>query len=91
MDVINEHKIGGYHYQIRAQLNSSETYEGVILVTAYAGTPYTPVVEIRTPSFFQTQRAAHIEAEVLAVELISTGKISKLLPTGMDDPQLSEP
>lgn len=81
MDVINEHHMGAYEYQICAYLNVSGAYQGVILVTAYAGTPYTPVVEIRTPTCFQAQRAAHIEAEALAVELIHTGTISKLLPT----------
>ncbi|QYG08973.1 hypothetical protein [Janthinobacterium sp. PAMC25594] len=81
MDVINKHNMGDYEYQICAYLNSSGAYQGMIFVTAYAGKPYTPIVEIRTPTCFQAQRAARIEAEALAVELIYTGTLFRLLPT----------
>ena len=80
MAFIDEQHIGDYEFQICAYVNSSGSYQGVILVTAYAGRSYSPIIEIRTPTCFKAQRAAHIEAEAVIIELIKTETISKFLP-----------
>ena len=76
----NEHHIKGYEYEICAYLNASGTYHGVILVKGCSGQPYIPIVEIQTPTAFRAQKAAQIEADALALELIHTGAITALLP-----------
>lgn len=75
-----KHHIGDYDYEICVYSSASGQYQGVILVTAKDGIPYRPVVEIQTPAFFNASKAASIEADALANELIHTGAIAQLLP-----------
>ena len=76
----NKHELGDFEYQICVYSGISGTYKGVILITAHAGIPFSPIVEIPTPTQFMAERAAHIEAESIAVQLINTGAIMALLP-----------
>lgn len=76
----NQHHIKGYDYEICAYLSASGKYHGMILVKGHSGMSYSPIVEIQTPTAFRAQRAAQIEADALALELIHTGAITALLP-----------
>ena len=72
------HYFGDYEYQICVYAKGSAGFQGVILVTAHDGVPFIPVVEILTSTHFMAQRAAQIEVDALAYELIKTGAISAL-------------
>lgn len=74
------HHLGNYEYQICVYKKGAAGFQGAILITAHDGVPFIPVVEILTPSYFMAERAAQIEADSLAYELIKTGSISALAP-----------
>ncbi|MDN2699297.1 hypothetical protein O0882_23555 [Janthinobacterium sp. SUN073] len=67
-------------YQIATYKKVNGMFQGVVLVTAYAGIQQKPIVEIPTSLTFQTQHAAKIEASALASRLIETGAMIALLP-----------
>lgn len=73
---------GEYEYCIASYRKSDGMYQGMILLTAYAGIQYSPIIEIPTPSVFKADRAARIEASTIAYELIETGAIIALVPQG---------
>lgn len=75
------HQIKGYEYQICVYSKGSDSYLGVILMTARDGVPFSPIIEIPTLTHFGAERAAQIEADALALELIHTGAIDALLPS----------
>jgi len=80
MGKIDLHHLGDYEYQICVYSKGSDGFQGVILVTAHAGVPLSPIVEIPTPTHFMAERAAYIEADAVADQLIHTGAIVALLP-----------
>lgn len=82
MDIAGKHKIKGYEYQVSVYSQEPGSYLGVILVTSREGVPFSPVIEIPTLTHFSAKRAAEIEADALALELIHTGAIDALLPVG---------
>lgn len=73
-------QLGDYEYQIVSYKNAHGMYQGVILLVAYAGIKYSPIVEVQTPTVFKAERAARIEAMALAYQLIETGAIVALVP-----------
>lgn len=75
-----KYHIGGYDYEICVYSGTSGTYRGVILIIAHAGVLFSPILEIPTPTHFMAERAARLEAESLAHQLINTGAIVALLP-----------
>lgn len=77
-----KHEIKGYGYEVCVYSKGPESYLGVILVTSRGGVPFSPVIEIPTLTHFAAKRAAEIEADALALELIHTGAIDALLPVG---------
>lgn len=85
MEKIDLHHLGDYEYQICVYSKGSEGFQGVILLTKHAGVPFSPVVEIPTPTHFMAERAAYIEADALASQLIHTGAIVALLPQLLAD------
>lgn len=79
------HHLGDYEYQIYVYAKGTAGFQGAILITAHEGVPLSPVVEILTPTHFMAQRAAQIEADALAYQLIHTGAIVALLPSSSAD------
>lgn len=79
MNINGRQHFCGYDYQICTYVNSTGAYQGVILVTALNGVRFNPIIEIRTATSFYTKMAARIEADALAVDLMHTGAISKLI------------
>lgn len=75
-----KHRIKGDEYQICVYSKRPNSYMGMILVTASDGVALSPIVEIPTLTHFAAKRAAEIEADTLALELIHTGAIDALLP-----------
>ena len=73
-------QINGYEYEVCVYSKGPGSYLGVILVTSRQGVPFSPVIEIPTLTHFSAKRAAEIEADALALELIHTGAIESLLP-----------
>ena len=76
----DKHQIKGYEYQVCVHSTEEGSYLGVILVTSRNGVTLSRIIEIPTPTHFGAERAAQIEAEALALELIHTGAIDALLP-----------
>ena len=79
------HHLGDYEYQICVYAKGTSGFQGAILITTHEGVPLSPVVEILTPTHFMAQRAAQIEADALAYQLIHTGAIVALLPSSSAD------
>lgn len=79
------HHLGGYEYQICVYAKGTAGFQGAILITAQDGVPLAPVVEIITPTHFMAQRAAQIEGNTLAYQLINTGAIVALVPPSNAD------
>ena len=75
-----KHQIKGYEYQVCVYSTGAGLYSGVILVTSRNGVTLSRIVEIPTLTHFRAERAAQIEADALALELIHTGAIDALLP-----------
>lgn len=75
-----KHQIKGYEYQVCVYSTAAGLYSGVILVTSRNGVTLSPIIEIPTLAHFRAERAAQIEADALALELIHTGAIDALLP-----------
>lgn len=69
---------GDYEYQIVSYKTLDGRYQGMILLIAHAGIPYSPIVEIPTPTTLKSEHAAQIEASALACELIETGAVAAL-------------
>ena len=67
-------------YQIVTYRKMNDRFQGVVLVTAHAGVAQKPIVEIPTPSTFETEHAARIEATALASHLVETGAMLAFLP-----------
>lgn len=76
----DKHQIKGYEYQVCVYSKGPGRYLGVILVTSRNGVSFSPIIEIPTLTHFGAERAAQIEADALALELIHTGAIDSLLP-----------
>lgn len=76
-----KHQIKGYEYEVCVYSKGLGSYLGVILVTSREGVPFSPIIEIPTLTHFAAERAAEIEADALALELIHTGAIDALLPS----------
>ena len=81
-----KHQIKGYEYEVCVYSKGPGSYLGVILVTSREGVPFSPVIEKPTLTHFSAKRAAEIEADALALELIHTGAIDALLPVGKTIP-----
>lgn len=77
----DKHQIKGYEYQVCVYSKGPGRYLGVILVTSRNGVTLSPIIEIPTLAHFRAERAAQIEADALALELIHTGAIDALLPS----------
>lgn len=75
-----KHQIKGFEYQICVYSKGPGSYLGMILVTACDGVALSPIIEIPTLTHFAAKRAAEIEADTLALELIHTGAIDSLMP-----------
>ena len=75
-----KHQIKGYEYQVCVHSSGEGSYLGVILVSSRNGVTLPRIVEIPTLTHFRAERAAQIEADALALELIHTGAIDALLP-----------
>ncbi|MGK5007659.1 hypothetical protein [Janthinobacterium sp. LB2P70] len=83
---------GDYEYQIVSYKKVDGRYQGMILLIAHAGIPYSPIVEIPTPSSFKSECAAQIEASALACQLIETGAVAALVAQdGKSDSWPKEP
>lgn len=79
MEVYQKMQHCGYEYQIASYSRVDGKFQGVILITAHAGVPYCPIIQIPTPSAFKTDRAAMSEASSLALHLIGTEAINALV------------
>lgn len=77
-----------FEYQIVSYKKMNDRFQGVILVTAHAGCQLKPIVEISTPTTFETEHTAKREASVLASRLIGTGTMMLLLQKKVPSPMI---
>lgn len=66
-------------YQVATYKKVNGMFQGVILVTAYAGIQQKPIIEIPIPLAYDTEHVARIEASAVATQLIETGAMITLL------------
>jgi hypothetical protein len=80
----DEKEFLGFRYRLEGHRQANGLYRGWILLNNRGSGEvlYDPPVIIETPTAFKTAHAAAIEASVLMRELITSGKIYKILPPG---------
>lgn len=72
----------GYEYQITSSRKGDGMFQGVILLTAHAGIPYSKIIEILAPGAFKVEHSARVEATAIACQIIETGAVIALIPAG---------